>query len=388
MVAVSSRIRAVGSRHSFNDLVDSPALVCLDALPAVVELDTASRTVRVGGAVRYGQLAAELHARGWALHNLASLPHISVAGAVATATHGSGDRSPGLASAVAGIELVTADGSLLTLTRADPELAGAVVGLGALGVVTALTLDVEPTYDVVQQVHTGLPWSAVLDDVDGVFGSADSVSLFTDWRGESVEQVWRKSRVPRALSPAPWLEAVAAGAPLHPLADGDPASTTGQLGEVGPWHERLPHFRLEFVPSAGEELQSEYLVDRRDAVAAIGAVRRLGEQLAPVLLVSEVRSIAADELWLSMASGRDSLGLHFTWRPLQAQVEALLPALEQALAPYVARPHWGKLFADVDRSLAGAYPRMGDFRRLVARLDPEGTFGNGFLDRHVLGGPV
>ena len=390
VVGSSRHVRAVGSRHSFNDLVDSPVLVSLDTLPGLIELDPGSRTVRVGAAVRYGELAVQLHRRGWALHNLASLPHISVAGAVATASHGSGDRSANLASAVTGLELVTADGGLLTLTRADAELAGAVVGLGALGVVTALTLQVEPTYDVVQEVHTGLPWLAVLDDVDGVFGSADSVSLFTDWRGESVAQVWRKNRVgagERGAGRFAALGAVPAETALHPLPDGDVESTTVQLGVAGPWHERLPHFRMEFVPSAGEELQSEYFVDRRDAAAALEAVRRLGELLAPVLLVSEVRSIAADELWLSMACGRDSIGLHFTWRPLQTEVEALLPTIEQALAPFAARPHWAKLFVDADRSLAGVYPRMDDFRRLVARLDPDGTFRNDWLDRHVLGAP-
>lgn len=388
VVAASRRVRAVGSRHSFNDLVDSPALISLDALPELYDLDPDGSTVRVGAAVRYGELAGHLHARGWGLHNLASLPHISVAGAVATATHGSGDRSANLASAVTGLELVTADGTLVTLTRADAELAGAVVGLGALGVVTALTLEVEPTYDVAQDVHTGLPWAAVLADLDGVLGSADSVSLFTDWRGESVGQVWRKSRTPLGASGLTACGAVPAETARHPLAGGDPASTTVQLGVAGPWHERLPHFRMEFTPSAGEELQSEYFVDRRAAVAALGAVRRLGAQLAPALLVSEVRSIAADDLWLSMAEGRDSIGLHFTWKPLTAEVEALLPVVERALAPYAARPHWGKLFADAGRSLAQVYPRMADFRELVARRDPEGKFGNAFLDRHVLGGPA
>ncbi len=384
LVAGSRRLRAVGSRHCFNDLVDSPALVSLDDMPPEIDVDSGSRTVRVGAAVRYGHLARQLHADGWALHNLASLPHISVAGAVATATHGSGDRSPNLATAVAGLELVTADGSLLSLTRADAELAGAVVGLGALGVVTALTLDIEPTYDVVQEVHTDLPWSAVLADFDAVSGSADSVSLFTDWRGPAVTQVWRKNRVPLSEErPAPrWPDGVAAMTNLHPLPGGDIASTTAQLGVPGAWHERLPHFRLEFVPSAGQELQSEYFVDRRDAAAAIQAVRGLADRLAPVLLVSEVRTVAADDLWLSMAYDRDSACLHFTWKLMQPEVEALLPRLEDALAPFAARPHWGKLFSD---AAAHLYPRLADFRALVARLDPAGTFGNDFLDRHLLG---
>jgi xylitol oxidase len=360
-------------------------------LPLLVDVDPGSRTVRVGAGVRYGELAGHLHAQGWALHNLASLPHISVAGAVSTGTHGSGDRLASLAASVSGLDVVTADGGLLTLTRDDARLAGAVVGLGALGIVTSLTLDVEPTYDVVQQVHTGLPWSAVLEDFDSVFASADSVSLFTDWRGPLVAQVWRKSRVPAGVaSPiSPWAAAATYGASaateaLHPLPGGDAASTTMQLGVAGPWHERLPHFRMEFVPSAGEELQTEYLIDRRDATAAIEVLRGLAEQLAPVLLVSEIRTVAADTLWLSMAYGRDSVGLHFTWRPLQADVERLLPHLEAALAPFTARPHWGKLFADADHRVADRYPRLDEFRALVASLDPKGKFSNGFLDRHVL----
>ena len=392
VVAASRRLRAVGTRHSFNDIVDSTALLSLEGLPSLLDIDRGSGTVRVGAGVRYAVLAAHLHERGWALHNLASLPHISVAGAVATASHGSGDRSANLSSAVAGLELVTADGDQLVLTRADAELAGAVVGLGSLGVITALTLEVQPTYDVVQEVHIGLPWSVVLEDLDGVFGSADSVSLFTDWRGPSVAQVWCKSRIrdggARSADPAAWFAArgaVPAVAPVHPLPGGDAASTTGQLGVPGPWHERLPHFRTGFVPSAGQELQSEYFVDRRDAAAAIEAVRRLGERLAPVLLVSELRTVAADDLWLSMAQGRDSVCLHFTWRPLQADVEALLPTLEEALMPFAARPHWGKLFADPTRGVSRLYPRVGDFRSLVARFDPVGKFGNPYLDRHVFG---
>ena len=388
IVAGSRRVRAVGSRHCFNDLVDSTALVSLEAMPAVLELDEDRRTVRVDAAVRYGVLAEALHGRGWALHNLASLPHISVAGAVATATHGSGDGSSNLASAVAGLEIVGADGQLLRLTRADPELAGAVVGLGALGIVTALTLDVEPTYDVVQQVHTGLPWQVVLDDLDAVTGSADSVSLFTDWRGPLVAQVWRKHRIAGGtLPPGPWELGEAAGASaarrqVHPLPGGDPGSTTAQLGVPGPWYERLPHFRMGFVPSAGQELQSEYLVARSHAVAALSAVRRLAGLLAPVLLVSEIRTVAADDLWLSMAYRRDSLALHFTWALRPGAVAALLPVLEEALAPFSPRPHWGKLFTS-----AVGYPCGADFRSLVSRLDPEGTFGNAFLDRHVFSVP-
>ena len=392
VVAGARHVRALGTRHCFNDLADTAHdLVRLDGLDPDVQVDPGARTVTVTAGTRYGTLARALHPQGWALHNLASLPHISVAGAVATATHGSGDRSRNLAAAVAGLDLVTADGSLLHLARGDADFPGAVVGLGALGVVVRVTLDVEPAYDVAQEVHTDLPWDAVAEHLDEVTGSADSVSLFTDWTGPAVRQVWRKTRVPAGSVPAPRTDlfgARPATGPLHPLPGIDPVSCTPQLGVPGPWHERLPHFRLEFTPSAGDELQSEYLVPRAHAVEAIGALRALGPVVAPLLQVAEIRTVAADDLWLSTASGGDRVGLHFTWLPRQPEVEAVLPRIEAALAPFGARPHWGKLFASLGAPGSdprALYPRLDDFRALAARLDPEGTFRNAFVDRHVLG---
>ena len=389
LVATAPRLHALGSRHCFNDIADSAALVTLDGLPTLIEIDGERRTVRVGGGTRYGTLAARLHAAGWAVHNLASLPHISVAGAIATATHGSGDRLQNLSAAVAGLQMVTSDGSVVELTRGDEDLHGAVVHLGALGVVTEVTLDIEPTYDVVQEVSTGLPWDAALAHLDEITSSADSVSLFTDWRGPAVGQVWRKTRA-AATRPVDLFGAVPATRQVHPLDGVDPVSTTEQLGVPGAWHERLPHFRMAFTPSKGDELQSEYLVARADAVAALEAVRALSDVVSPLLLISEVRTVAADDLWLSTAYQRESVAIHFTWRQVQAEVEAVLPRLEEALVPFAARPHWGKLFS---ASVAGApdrlseiYPRLTDFQALAERLDPRHAFRNDFLARHVLTG--
>jgi xylitol oxidase len=391
VVAGARRVRALGTRHCFNDIADTEHdLVRLDALDPEIAVDEAARTVTVAAGTRYGALARVLHPRGWALDNLASLPHISVAGAVATATHGSGDRSPNLAAAVAALDLVTADGSVRHVARGDADFPGAVVGLGALGVVVRVTLDVEPAYDVAQEVHTDLPWSAVLEELDAVTSSADSVSLFTDWTGPAVRQVWRKTRLAPGAAYDPrgdLLGARPATGPLHPLPGIDPVNCTPQLGEPGPWHERLPHFRLEFTPSNGDELQTEYLVPRARAVEAIEAVRALGPVVAPLLQVAEIRTIAGDDLWLSTAEGGDRVGLHFTWLPRQPEVEAVLPRLEAALAPFAARPHWGKLFAAVGApgtDPRALYPRLDDFRALVARTDPEGKFRNAFVERHVL----
>lgn len=379
IVADSAHIRALGTGHSFNRIADTRHdLVRLDALPAAVEIDPDTRTVTVAGGARYGTVAEELHRQGWALHNLASLPHISVAGAVSTGTHGSG--SPNLAAAVAGLDLVTADGELLALRRGDDDFPGAVVALGALGVVARVVLDIEPTYDVAQEVHLDLPWEAVATDLDAIIDSADSVSLFTDWAGPAVRQVWRKTRL------APGAEhrrrddlfgARPAPGPVHPLPGIDPVNCTEQLGVPGPWHERLPHFRLAFTPSNGDELQSEYLVPRRNAVAAIEAMRSLSHLVTPLLQVSELRTVSADDRWLSSAYGDDRIGVHLTWQPRQGEVEAVLPAIEAALYPLGARPHWGKLFHAVDP--AASWQRWTDFRQLVRRLDPSGKFGNDFL---------
>lgn len=391
-VASSPRVRALGSRHSFTDLADSPTLLSLERLDAPVEIDSDARTARVGGGTRYGTLALELHRAGWGLHNLASLPHISVAGAVATATHGSGDRLRNLADAVVGLEVVTADGELLVLGPDDPRLPGAVVSLGAIGVVTALTLRVEPTYDVAQDVLLDVPWDAVLTRYDEITASGDSVSLFTDWVSPAVGQVWRKRRVLPGAGPAETDDfgGRRADGPVHPLPGVDPVSCTEQGGVPGPWHDRLPHFRMEFTPSNGDELQSEYLLPRRHAAAAIEAMRSIGQRVAPMLLVGEVRTVAADEMWLSSAYGTDTVGFHFTWRLHEPEVRALLPLVEETLAPFAARPHWGKVFtsgtAGSPENLRSLYPRWDDARSLFAELDPEGCFHNGFLQRHGLVG--
>ncbi|WP_028050888.1 D-arabinono-1,4-lactone oxidase [Cellulomonas sp. URHD0024] len=388
IVASSAHVRALGSRHSFNDLADGPGtLVALDGLPPSVRIDAGARTVTVSAGTRYGTLAQQLHEAGWALGNLASLPHISVAGAVATATHGSGDRSQNLAAAVSGLVLVGPDGSSRRVVRGDDDFAGSVVALGALGIAVEVSLDIEPTYDVAQEVHQDLPWETALANLDDVTSSAGSVSLFTDWRGSGIQQVWRKTRVSSSFAPrAEFYGSTPAAAQLHPLPGIDPVHTTAQLASPGPWHERLPHFRLDFTPSNGAELQTEYLVPRSSAVEALHAVRALSDQIAPLLQVSEIRTIAGDDLWLSTAFGGDHVGIHFTWRPLDDLVAALLPALAAALAPFAARPHWGKLFADGEGDLAHLYPRWDDFRSLVARTDPDGVFRNAFLERHGLSG--
>ncbi len=383
IVASAPRIRALGSRHSFSSIADSDELVSLERMPRDIRIDEQSETVSFGAGISYGELGAELHAHGWALRNLASLPHISVAGAVATATHGSGDRNGTLSRAVAGLELVTASGEIVDIGPIDESFDGAVVSLGALGIVSRITLDIEPTFDVRQDVYEGTTWTRLLENFDRVMARAYSVSVFTDWSGESVGRVWLKSVIGGGRPPGELYGARPSPTELHPLASMEPGTTTPQCGVPGPWIDRLPHFRLGFTPSNGEELQSEYLVPRRHAVAAVEAVRALAPRITPHLHVSELRSVAADSLWLSPAYDTDVLGIHFTWKFVPDEVLALLPVIEEALAPFEARPHWGKLFHRVDRAL---YPRLDDFVDLADRLDPDAKFRNDWLERHVFAG--
>ena len=387
IVAEAGRVRALGSRHSFNDIADATDLVTLSALPADIVLDRDAATVSFGAGVAYGELAAALDAHGMALHNLASLPHISVAGAIATATHGSGDANGNLATAVAALEMVTSGGEVVTAARGDPDFDGLVVGLGALGVITRLTLDVEPAYEVRQRVFEELAWDRLFESFDAITGAGYSVSVLTRW-GDAVDQVWVKSRVtdaPEAVRDD-LFGARPATVDRHLILGIDPVNCTPQLGRPGSWADRLPHFRMGFTPSSGQELQSEYLVPREHAVAAIQAVRAHGARLRPLLQVCEIRTVAADQLWMSPQYGRDTVGLHFTWTLEPEAVLQVLAELEPALAPFAARPHWGKLFLAGASTIATLYERLPDFARLVAQHDPRGAFRNDWLEDRVLGG--
>ncbi|MFB9328294.1 FAD-binding protein [Paenibacillus aurantiacus] len=388
----SSKIRVLGSRHSFNGIADTGgSQISLRQLNRVIELDRDRRTVTVEGGIRYGELCRYLDEQGFALHNLASLPHISVAGAVATATHGSGDRNAGLADAVRALELVKTDGEIAVLERGiDRDFEGAVVGLGGLGIVTKLTLDVVPAFQVSQTVYDQLPLSALDGGLDDIFSAAYSVSLFTDWRSPAFNQVWVKQKVTgegddaAALTASDFFGASQAPAKRHPVPGQSAVNCSEQSGIPGPWYERLPHFRMDFTPSAGEELQSEYFVPRRHALEALQALSGLRERIAPLLFISEVRTIAADAFWMSPCYGQDSVGLHFTWKPDWERVRQVLPLIERELAPFGARPHWGKLFTMEPGKVQALYERLPDFRQLLLRYDPTGKLRNEFMHTYIM----
>ena len=382
------KLRPLGTRHSFNTIADSTqAQVSLHNLNQIT-LDEKSRTVTVGAGVRYGDLAPVIDAKGFALHNLASLPHISVAGATATATHGSGIHNQNLSSAVAAIDFVAADGSLHTLSRAHDgdTFLGAVVHLGSLGVVTSVTLDLEPTYQVAQTVYLDLPFAELEHHFDDIFSAGYSVSLFTDWQNHRGTELWIKRRVQPGQTldtPALFYNAKLATRDLHPIPSHSAENCTPQMTVPGPWYERLPHFKMNFTPSSGAELQTEYFVPRDHSFAAISAVDTLRDRITPHLFVTELRTIAADNLWLSMAHQRDSLAIHFTWKPQWPAVQKLLPLIEEKLAPFNPRPHWAKLFAMKGARLIQLYPRMNDYKALIKHYDPTGKFRNEFIDTEL-----
>jgi xylitol oxidase len=376
------KVKVLGTRHCFNSIADSRYnLLSLKSMQGIA-LDVGARTVTVGAGVTYGQLGPYLDGKGFALHNLASLPHISVAGACSTATHGSGEKNGNLATAVSAVEMVNASGAVVKLSREHEDFHGAVVGLGALGVITKVTLDVQPSYTVRQYVYENLPLAQMKDHFDAIQASGYSVSLFTDWQKQRINELWIKSR---GTFPAPqeFFGARLATRNLHPITEISAENCTEQMGVPGPWYDRLPHFKMGFTPSAGKELQSEYFVPRRNAVDAILAVERLRDQVTPHLLISEIRTIAADDLWMSPCYRQPSVTIHFTWKPDWPAVQRLLPVIEKELAPFEPRPHWGKLFTMAPRELQSRYEKLADFRRLAAKYDPERKFRNDFLDGSI-----
>lgn len=388
IVAREPRIRALGTRHSFNDVADGPGvLVTTTEMPPDIVISDDRRTVTVGAGTRYGVLAIALENAGLALHNMGSLPHISVGGATATGTHGSGVGNGSLSTAVNALEFVTADGSLRIVRRGDPEFKGSVIHLGALGIVSRITLDVQPSYRMRQDVYLSLPWTAIEGSkLRAVMSLGYSVSLFTSY-GDNITQMWVKSRIPEGADnieiPDDYFGAIREPERIDYVGTDD--NTTPMDGSVGPWTTRLPHFRIDRTPSNGDEIQTEYFVSLDDGAAAVAAVRTMADRIAPHLLVTELRAVKGDDFWLGETQGRDCLCIHFTWAKHTDQVATLLAELEEILATFAPRPHWGKVSAITATQVAERYPRLQDFRNLVAKHDPQRKFTGDYLDRLVLG---
>jgi xylitol oxidase len=384
-----TKIKALGSRHSFNKIADSTEnQLSLTELNKMVSLDTTANTVTVEAGMRYGELAPILQEKGYALHNLASLPHITIAGSVATATHGSGVKNGNLSTQVSAIEFVNADGELITLSKQKDgdKFYGAVVGLGALGVVTKLTLDLLPAFNMRQVVYRNLPMSALKDNFMAIVSSGYSVSLFTNWNNKNINEVWIKSRADGDASIAPdFFGAKAATQNMHPVEDQSAENCTEQMGVPGPWYERMPHFKMGFKPSTGKELQAEYFVPIEHAYDAIMAMESLHEKTTPHMFISEIRTINADDFWMSPCYKQTCISLHTTWKQETDEVMKLLPMIEEKLAPFNPKPHWAKLFTFPPAVLQSKYQKLNEFRQLAKQYDPNGKFQNEFLQNNLFG---
>jgi len=383
------RMKVLGTRHCFNEIADTnDRFVTLVGMKDDISIDVSARTVTVNSGIKYGQISPYLHEKGFALHNLASLPHISVAGACATATHGSGETNGNLSTAVSAMEMVTAAGEVVKLSRdKDGEkFKAAVVNLGALGVVTKVTLDIQPTFLMTQYVYENLPLAQLKDHFDEIEAGGYSVSLFTNWQSQDIAEVWLKRKavdITAKIPEAEWFGARLATRNLHPIPELSSENCTEQMGVPGPWYERMPHFKMGFTPSSGVELQSEYYVPRNNAVDAIMAISKLGSQVGPHLLTSEIRTIAADDLWMSPCYKQDCVTIHFTWKQDWPAVSKLLPIIEKELAPFHAKPHWGKLFTVAPAQLEKLFPKLVEFRQITKEYDPKGKFRNDFLNTNL-----
>jgi xylitol oxidase len=380
LVRSNAKVRARGTAHCFNEIANTSSYaINLAKMPKTIEVNSESNSVKVASGLTYGELAPVLHNQGWALNNLASLPHISIAGSISTGTHGSGIKNQNLANQVLSLDLVTAEGELRHIDRANPAFNALVVGLGLGGIVYQYELKIEPTFEIRQVIYPEIPLDVLQRNFDQIMGTAYSVSYFTDWSTAQVGNLWCKFRDSEVI-PESVGGSAKADKKYHPIPSVDPVACTDQLGESGDWHQRLSHFKLEFTPSVGEEIQTEFFVDRKDAAAAIEAVSKLGEEITPLLWITELRTIAADDFWLSGAYQRDTLAIHFTWKKDLA-IYPVIEKVEAALRPFNYRPHWGKVFTAEAQYLRSVYPKMSEFKALVEALDPSSKFENTFTRR-------
>ena len=384
LIRQNNKLRALGTKHSFNSIADSDSLLVSSAgLNRVISLDRKNNTITVEAGMKYGELCGYLQDNGYALHNLASLPHISIAGACATATHGSGLLNGSMATGVTGIEFMNGRGELVSLSKEkDGELFnGAIVNIGALGMVTAMTLALQPAFNMRQWVFRELPVGELEKNFKAIMSAGYSVSLFTDWRKKTINQVWIKNKTGKNDSfPNGFYGAQQSSGNLHPLEELSPENCTDQLGAEGPWYDRLPHFKMGFTPSSGTELQTEYFIPFEFAWEGFRAIEKLNARISPHLYVSEIRSIAEDAHWMSPFYKKTCVAFHFTWKQNWNEVKLLLPMIEEVLEPFKPLPHWGKLFSMQPQVLQRRLQRLNDFKDLMVENDPEGKFRNQFID--------
>ncbi len=381
----SDKVKVLGTGHSFSPIADtSGSLISIKKLDPEIHIDSKMQTVSVSAGTSYAQLARYLEANGWALENLASLGEITVAGAIMTGTHGSGSSNTVLSNAVVEIEMILASGEKLLLNQQNlEEFNGFIVSFGALAVFTRLKLKIVKSFSIKQIVYENITSKSVSEYFDEIFDNAYSVSYFNSWAKNSTGQIWMKFLSDKDTSTLPKnaFGGNLAVANQHPVKVNDPSTCTEQMGAPGKWLYRLPHFKLDSSPASGDEVQTEYLVDRKYVKEYIEELSLIGDEIADKVYATEIRTIKADNLWLSGAYERPTVGFHFTWKK-SADIETFLPKIEQILGQNGGRPHWGKLFSTNKNQLITRYPKFSNFQQLLKKYDPDGKFRNQFIDRY------
>jgi alditol oxidase len=381
------RVRGLGTKHCFNKIADSKEnQISTAGVTKIIALDKTKNTITVESGIKYGDICKYLDDNGYALHNLASLPHISIGGACATATHGSGIKNGCLATAVSSIEFVNGKGEVINLSKEKDgeEFLGVIVNLGALGIATKLTLNLLPAFKMKQIVYQNLPMAELEKNFEAIMSAGYSVSLFTDWKNKNINEVWIKSKSDDIKTIAPsFYKATVAVKNLHPIETLDAINCTEQMGVDGPWYERMPHFRMGFTPSSGKELQSEFFIPFENAYEGMMAIEQLNDKVSPHLMITEIRAIAADELLMSPFYKKTCVAFHFTWKQEVEAVLKVLPLIEEALAPFKPRPHWGKIFTLNPSVLQSRIEKLDEFKLLMNKHDPEGKFRNEFIDKNL-----
>jgi L-gulono-1,4-lactone dehydrogenase len=395
-------VRALGSGHSFTAAAATSGVALdLSAWTGIIAADTRTGLVTARSGTTLRALNAELGGLGLAMANLGDIDAQTLAGALSTGTHGTGARLGGLATQVEALELVLADGSVVTCSAsARPELfAAARVGLGALGVITTVTLRCVPSFTLLADERP-MPVEEVLGQFDVLAGANDHFEFYWFPYGRQA-LVKRNNRLPvpdgaqATPSPRPlpawrrfWefevMENAAFGAlcrvgraapRLIPSLNRLSSAALSSRTYTGTSH------RVFVTPRRVRFAESEYAVPRESLGHVIAELRRAVPRLAdPVMFPVEVRVAAADDIWLSTGYGRESayVAIHqYAGLPYQAYFDRF----ESIVAEVAGRPHWGKLHSLDAGRLRPLYPRFDDFRRVRAEADPEGRFGNAYLTR-------
>jgi xylitol oxidase len=385
VVSNSQGVKVLATGHSFNAIGDTKyTLISLKNLSNGIEIDSQNAQALIPAGMSYADAARYLESNGWAFSNMASLGEVTIAGAISTGTHGSGSNNGVLSTSVVGLEIVLGSGELITIDESNSEeFAGFVISLGSLGVFTKIKMKIVPSFSVKQFVYENIGIQAVAENFDTVFNSAYSVSYFSNWAKNSTGQIWMKFLDDSSSDNLSdnWLGANQAKAKQHPVKINNPDPCTDQLGISGKWLYRLPHFKLDSSPASGDEVQTEYLVDRKYVNEYIQDLRTIGDEIAPRVYATEIRTIKSDELWLSGAYQRETVGFHFTWKKSDTLVD-FLPRIEEILGKHDGRPHWAKLFSVKSDELSARYPKYSNFEALLKKYDPKKKFRNKFIDQY------